>query len=98
MWIFFAAEFYGKDRMQNISGLKLIRGFLSATLEQAVLWIRDIFVWIRIRGSVQLTYGYGSGSCSFLKSPSRCQQKITFYEVFLLIYFLNVHINHFLRR
>jgi hypothetical protein len=30
---------------------------------QAVLWIRDFLVWIRILGSVPLTYG--SGSCFF---------------------------------
>jgi hypothetical protein len=38
---------------------------------QPVLWIRDILVRIRIRGSLPLNYGYGSGcgfgsgSCSF---------------------------------
>jgi hypothetical protein len=32
----------------------------------AVLWIRDILVWIRIRGSVPLTYGSGSESFKFI--------------------------------
>ncbi len=32
-------------------------------IKKALLWIRDILVRIRIRESVQLTYG--SGSCSF---------------------------------
>jgi hypothetical protein len=31
----------------------------------AMLWIRDIVVRIRIRGSVPLTNGSGSGSCYF---------------------------------
>ncbi len=40
---------------------------------QAVLWVRDILVRIRIRGSVPLTYG--SGSCFFRLWLTRCQQK-----------------------
>ncbi len=28
----------------------------------AVLWIRDILIWIRVRGSLPLTYGSESGS------------------------------------
>ncbi len=38
-----------------------------------VLRIHDIFVWIRIRGSMRLTNG--SGSCYFRHWPARCQQK-----------------------
>jgi hypothetical protein len=37
----------------------------SKTAFWAVLWIRDIR--IRIRGSVLLTYGSGSGTCFFLQ-------------------------------
>ncbi len=35
-------------------------------------------VWIRIRGSMPLTSGSGSGSCYFCHWPSRCQQKTNF--------------------
>jgi hypothetical protein len=38
-----------------------------------VLWIRDIFVWIRIRGSVPLTNGSGSESCKFTAHHVRSQ-------------------------
>ncbi len=41
-----------------------------------MLWIRDILVLIRIRGSVQLTYGSGSGSCSFRHWLSRANKKL----------------------
>ncbi len=45
------------------------------------LWIRDILLRtrIRIRGSVPLTYGSGSGFCSFRQWLSRCQQKISIF-------------------
>ncbi len=41
---------------------------------EAVLRIHDIVVWIRIRGSMPLTHGSGSGSFYFHHWPSRCQQ------------------------
>ncbi len=43
-----------------------------------MLWIRDIFVRIRFRGSVPLTNGSGSGSrsCYFRPLSSRRQQKL----------------------
>jgi hypothetical protein len=43
----------------------------------ALLWIRDILIWIWIRGSRSLTYG--SGSCFLGKWLTRCQQKISFF-------------------
>ncbi len=56
-----------------------------------MLRIHDILVWIRIRRSMPLTNGSGSGfgsrSCYFCPWPSRQQQKITFYKFFLLITF-----------
>jgi hypothetical protein len=60
-----------------------------------------ILVWIRIRGSVPLTYGSGfgssSGSCFFRQWLTRSQQKISFFlKVSLLIrYFLRVHLHQF---
>jgi hypothetical protein len=52
-----------------------------------VLWIRDILVRVRIRGSVPLTYGYGSGF--FRQWLTRCQQKVSF----LAYYFFKVHLH-----
>ncbi len=54
--------------------------------------IHDILVWIRIRirGSMSLTYGsgFGSGFCYFRHWPSRCQQKTNFFnEKFCLLLF-----------
>ncbi len=47
------------------------------------LRIHDILVWIRIRGSMPLTNGsgsgFGSGSCNFRHWPSRCQEKTNFF-------------------
>ena len=45
-----------------------------------MLWIRDIFVRIRVRGSVPLTYGIGS--CYFCQ----CQQKIIFCSLLLQVH------------
>jgi hypothetical protein len=53
----------------------------------------SVTFWIRIRGSVPLTYGSGfesgsgswPGSCSFRLWPSRCQQK-TFFSKFFAYY------------
>ncbi len=49
----------------------------------AVFRIHDILVWIRIRGSMPLTngFGFGCGSESFYFHhwPSRCQQKTIFF-------------------
>jgi hypothetical protein len=65
-----------------------------------VFRIHDILVWIRIRGSMPLTYGsgsgsrYGSWSCYFHHLSSRCQQKTTF-NFFFAFYFLKAHIHHF---
>ncbi len=52
----------------------------------ALLWIRDILVWIWIRGSRSLTYGSGSGSCFLCKWLTRCQQKISFFSKFFCRY------------
>ncbi len=62
-----------------------------------VLQIHDILVRtrIRIRGSVHLTNGSGSGSCYFRKWPSRWQTKNYFKKSFLFISFLKLHLDHF---
>jgi hypothetical protein len=56
-------------------------------------WIHDIFVWIRIRGSMPLTLTSGSGCGSgsyyyyFNQWSSRCQQDTNLKKVFLNITF-----------
>ncbi len=55
-----------------------------------VLWIHDILVWIRIRGSISLTNG--SGSCFFRHRPARCQQKTYFLTQFFLLITLWMYI------
>ncbi len=52
---------------------------------RAVLRIHDILGWIRIRGSMPLTTGSGSGSCYFHQWPSRCQQKTNILTQFFLL-------------
>ncbi len=63
----------------------------------AVLRIHDILV--RIRGSMPLTNGSGSGSwigsCYFCYWPSRCQQKTNFFLSFSAYFFLKVNLHHF---
>ena len=58
-----------------------------------MLWISDILVRNRIRGSVPLTFG--SGSCFFRQRLTRCQQKKFVFKSFfcLLTYFLKVHLH-----
>ncbi len=51
----------------------------------SVFRIHDILVWIRIRGSMPLTNGSGSGSCYCRHWPSRCQQKSNFLTQFFLL-------------
>ncbi len=72
---------------------KKVRRSKYKVTNMAVLWIREIFVLVRIRicGYVALTYGSGSGfgfrfgfgsgscSCSFPQWLSRRQQKIHFF-------------------
>jgi hypothetical protein len=56
----------------------------------AVLWIRDILIRIRFRGSVQLSYVLDPAQdpALFVQWLSRCQQKIgVFCKFFLLITF-----------
>jgi hypothetical protein len=78
----------------------LISGFFSATVPFTFFFgidrwypslirsIRKILVRIRFIGSVPLTNGSGSGSCSFRQWPLRHQQKIIFFsKVFMLIPF-----------
>jgi hypothetical protein len=48
----------------------------------ALLWIRDILVWIWIRGSRSLIYGSGSGTCFLHTWLTRCQQNISFFSKF----------------
>ncbi len=65
-------------------------------LWELVLWIRDILVRIRIRGSVPLTCGSGSRSCSFREWLSRCQQKLSFvFYSFSAYSFLKVYSHQF---
>ncbi len=59
--------------------------------KQAVLWIRDILVRIRIRGSVPLANGTGSWSCYFRPWPSRRRQNLSFSAS----YFLKAHLHNF---
>jgi hypothetical protein len=53
----------------------------------AVLRIHDILMWIRVRvrGSMPLAKGFGSGSCYFRHWPSRRQQKTNFLKKFFLL-------------
>ncbi len=60
-----------------------------------VLRIRDILVRIRIRGSVPLTNGSGSGSCCFRQWPSRWRWKLK--NILFAFYFLKLHLHHFQR-
>ena len=52
--------------------------FGAITSQKSVLRIHEILIWIRIRGSMTLTYGSGcgSGSCYFHHWPSRRQKKL----------------------
>jgi len=107
-YFFYLRNFFFKQHIFSISErLKPGYGFspknwtrntfsVWASLEP-VLQIHDILVWIRIRirGSMPLTNGSGSGSvCGsgssyFHHWPSRCQQKTNFFVTkgFLLITF-----------
>ncbi len=60
-----------------------------------MLRIHDLLGWIRIRirGSMPLTNGSGSGSFYFRHWPSRCQPKTKFLTQFY--YFLKLHLIHF---
>ncbi len=60
---------------------------VDTVMYYAVLRIHDILGWIRIRirGSMPLTYGSGSGSYCFRHWPSRCQQKTNFLTQFFLL-------------
>ncbi len=65
-------------------------GKVRRIVSWAVLRIHDILVWIRIRirGSIPLTNGSGSGSFFFHHWPSICQQETKFKKnVFLHINF-----------
>ncbi len=59
---------------------------------RTVFRIHDILVWIRIRGSIPLPNGFGSGSCYFRHRTSRCQQKTNFLFYFSAYYFLKIHL------
>jgi hypothetical protein len=52
--------------------------------------IRDILVWIRIRGSVPLT----NGSCSFRQWPSKPTKNHFFVCLFLCLLLFDVHLHH----
>ncbi len=72
------------------------RGLKVNSLLWAVLRTHDILGWIRIRirGSMPLTNGSGSGSCYFRHWASRCQQKNNFFTQFFLLITL-LHLHHF---
>jgi hypothetical protein len=76
----FNTKFYQKRMNLAVLCRRCSRPYLGP-----VLWIPDILVRIRIRGSVPLTYG--SGSCSFRQGPSS----------FFAYYFLKEHLHHFLK-
>ncbi len=94
-----------KKRSQNCDSRLAIFSFEAkkcifrfASNKKSVFWILAIFVWIwiRILGSVHLLYGSGSGSrfCSFCQWLLRCQQKIGFFLIVLLITFcVHIYIN-----
>jgi hypothetical protein len=67
--------------------------FCEARTHNVFSVVDVIVVMIPIRGSVPLTYG--SGSYSFRRWLSRCQQKISFLKVFfcLIRYCLKVHLH-----
>ncbi len=70
----------------------------SVSIQKAVFRIHEILGWIRIRirGSMPLTSGSGSGSGYFRPWSSRCQQKLIFNTIFSAYYFLKVlHLHHF---
>ncbi len=62
--------------------------------------IHDILGWIRIRGSMPLTYGFGSGSWIWIllfssltfKMPAK---NLFFNTIFSAYSFLKVHLHHF---
>jgi hypothetical protein len=60
-----------------------------------VLRIHDILVRIRIRKTMLLTNGSGSGSFYFHHWPSRCQRKTYLKKSFSACYFLKVRLHHF---
>ncbi len=59
----------------------------SSCVVLAVFRIHDILMWIRIRGSMPLIYGSGSGSgsCYFRHWPSRRQQKTNLKKKFFCL-------------
>jgi hypothetical protein len=63
----------------------------------SVFRIHEILEWIRIRirGSIHLTSGSGSGSCYFRHCLQDASKKLIFYTIFSAYYFLKVHLHHF---
>ncbi len=96
--IFVSCHYFLKNYALYAIYSKIFAIFVSAFV--TVLRIHDILVWIRIRirGSMPLTYGSGSrfgfGSCCFHHWPSWRQQNLTKKKVFgrLLV---KVHLHHF---
>ncbi len=81
--------------MQKVYFSRLKRVYVGLI---TVLRIHDILGWIRIRirGSMPLTNGSGSGSCYFRHWPSRCQQKTNFFNtISSTYYFLKLHWHNF---
>jgi hypothetical protein len=72
--------------------------FRALSTDLIALRIRDILVWIQIRGSVPLTNGSWSGSgswaCYFRQWSSRWQQQQKNVSKFFFA-FLKVHLYHF---
>jgi hypothetical protein len=69
----------------------------SKDTQKAVLRIHDILVWIqiRIRGSMPLTNGSGSGSCYFHSFTFKTPIKLFVFYSFSAYYFLKVLLHHF---
>ncbi len=66
-----------KPFLPAVSDLYVLMTTFAVVYSASVLWIHEILVRIRIRGSIPLTNG--SGSCSFRQWPSRYQKKSKFY-------------------
>jgi tryptophan-rich sensory protein len=67
LWLNIAAcglSFFAVNRTAGCLSLLILHVF-QLGYSRRVLWIRDILVRIRIRGSVPLTSGSGSRSCCF---------------------------------
>ncbi len=77
----------GSATLQRGRVVRSLKSCKTSNLLPAVLWIRDILSRIQIRGSIPLVYGSVYGYCFFCQRLTRCQQKISFSQLFLLYFF-----------